>query len=173
LIPTASTTAALAMGDALSITLLEKRGFREEDFAFFHPGGSLGKKLLLKVEDLMHRGKDIPNVLEDAIMKDAILEISSKKLGITSVLDAQGRLSGIITDGDLRRWLEKGEADIFKVKAKEVMTRNPKTIEGKALAAKAVSLMEQHSITSLMIVDINRKPEGIIHLHDLLMAGVV
>ncbi len=173
LIPTASTTAALAMGDALSVALLEKRGFKEEDFAFFHPGGSLGKKLLLKVEDLMHKGKDIPKVHEDTIMKDAILEISSKKLGITSVLDGQGRVSGIITDGDLRRWLEKGESDIFKVKAKEVMTRNPRTIEWDALAAKALSIMEQHSITSLVIVDSERRPEGIIHLHDLLRAGVV
>lgn len=173
LIPTASTTAALAMGDALAVALLEKRGFKEEDFAFFHPGGTLGKRLLLKVEDLMHRGKEIPKVREDTIMKDTILEISSKKLGMTSVVDSKGRLCGIITDGDLRRWLEKGEADIFKTKAKDVMTKNPKTIEGDALAAKAVSIMEHYSITSLIIVNKERRPEGIIHLHDLLKAGVV
>lgn len=173
LVPTASTTATLAMGDALSIALLEKRGFKEEDFAFFHPGGALGKKLLLKVEDLMHKGKDIPKVHEDTFMKDAILEISSKKLGMTSVVDPEGKLCGIITDGDLRRWLEKGVVDIFRTKAKEVMTMNPKTIEGDALAAKAVAMMEQYSITSLIIVDNDKRPEGIIHLHDLLKAGVV
>lgn len=173
LIPTASTTAALAMGDALAVALLEKRGFKEEDFAFYHPGGTLGKKLLLKVEDLMHKGKDIPVVYEDASMKDAILEISSKKLGMTSVLDNKGKLSGIITDGDLRRLLEKGETDIFRIKANDVMTRNPKTIKGNELAAKAVSIMEQHSITSLIVVNEDNKPEGIIHLHDLLKTGVV
>lgn len=173
LIPTASTTAALAMGDALAVALLEKRGFKEEDFAFYHPGGTLGKKLLLKVEDLMHKGKDIPAVYEDASMKDAILEISSKKLGMTSVLDNKGKLSGIITDGDLRRLLEKGETDIFRIKANDVMTRNPKTIKGNELAAKAVSIMEQHSITSLIVVNEDNKPEGIIHLHDLLKTGVV
>lgn len=173
LIPTASTTAALAMGDALSVALLEKKGFKEENFAFFHPGGTLGKKLFLKVEDLMHRGNDTPKVYEDTIMKDAILEISSKKLGLTCVVDAEGRLYGIITDGDLRRWLAKGGADIFGTKAKEIMTRSPKIIEGDALAAKAVSLMEQYSITSLVIVDKDKKPEGVIHLHDLLKAGVV
>lgn len=173
LIPTASTTAALAMGDALAVALLEKRGFKEEDFAFYHPGGTLGKKLLLKVEDLMHKGKDIPVVYEDASMKDAILEISSKKLGMTSVLDNKGKLSGIITDGDLRRLLEKGETDIFRIKANDVMTRNPKTIKGSELAAKAVSIMEQHSITSLIVVNEDNKPEGIIHLHDLLKTGVV
>lgn len=173
LIPTASTTSALAMGDALSIALLEMRGFKEEDFAFFHPGGNLGKKLLLKVEDLMHRGKDIPKVHENTLMKDTILEISSKKLGITAVVDSDDRLKGVITDGDLRRWLEKGEADLFKTEASDVMTKSPKTIEGDSLAAKAVSVMEHYSITSLIIVDRDRRPEGIIHLHDLLKAGVV
>jgi len=173
LIPTASTTAALAMGDALSVTLLEMKGFKEEDFAFFHPGGSLGKRLFLKVGDLMHSGNEIPKVYEDTIMKDTILEISSKKLGMTSVIDSKGGLTGIITDGDLRRWLEKGEANIFKTKAKDVMTRNPKTIEADALAAKAVSVMEHYSITSLIIVDKEGRPDGIIHLHDLLKAGVI
>jgi len=173
LIPTASTTAALAMGDALSVTLLERKGFKEEDFAFFHPGGSLGKRLFLKVGDLMHSGNEIPKVYEDTIMKDTILEISSKKLGMTSVIDSKGGLTGIITDGDLRRWLEKGEANIFKTKARDVMTRNPKTIEADALAAKAVSVMEHYSITSLIIVDKEGRPDGIIHLHDLLKAGVI
>lgn len=173
LIPTASTTAALAMGDALSVALLEKRGFKEEDFVFFHPGGSIGKKLLLKVNDLMHKGRDMPVVSEDSIMKDTILEISSKKLGVTCVVNSKGELKGIITDGDLRRWLGKGAVDIFRTKAKDVMTRNPKTIEEDALAGKSVSIMEQYSITSLIIVDKDKRPEGIIHLHDLLKAGVV
>ena len=150
LIPTASTTAALAMGDALAIALLEKKGFKEEDFASFHPGGSLGKRLLMKVEDVMHKGDKIPVVSEDTLMKDAIYEISSKKLGVTIVKDKDDRISGIITDGDLRRLLVK-EVDILHKRAGDVMTRNPKSIDRDSLAAKAVGVMENHKITSLFL----------------------
>lgn len=172
LIPTASTTAALAMGDALAIALLEKNGFKEEDFASFHPGGSLGKRLLMKVEDVMHKGDKIPVVSEDTLMKDAIYEISSKKLGVTIVMDNDDRISGIITDGDLRRLLVK-EVDILHKRAGEVMTRNPKTIDRDSLAAKAVGVMENHKITSLVVADKTGKIEGIVHLHDLLELGVI
>ncbi|MEK6576734.1 MAG: KpsF/GutQ family sugar-phosphate isomerase [Nitrospirota bacterium] len=172
LIPTASTTAALAMGDALAIALLEKKGFKEEDFASFHPGGSLGKRLLMKVEDVMHKGDKIPVVSEDTLMKDAIYEISSKKLGVTIVKDKDDRISGIITDGDLRRLLVK-EVDILHKRAGDVMTRNPKSIDRDSLAAKAVGVMESHKITSLVVADKKGKIEGIVHLHDLLELGVI
>ena len=176
LAPTASTTATLAMGDALAVVLLDKRGFREEDFACYHPGGSLGKRLLLRVRDVMHTGDAVPRVSEDTLVKDAIYEISSKKMGITSVVDAQGRLVGLISDGDLRRWMEKTEKtaeNLLAKKAREIMTRNPRVILGDALAAEAVSIMESNSITCLLILDPGKKPEGVIHLHDLLKAGVV
>ncbi|MBI5746972.1 MAG: KpsF/GutQ family sugar-phosphate isomerase [Nitrospirae bacterium] len=172
LIPTASTTAALAMGDALAIALLEKKGFKEEDFASFHPGGSLGKRLLMKVEDVMHKGDKIPVVSEDTLMKDAIYEISSKKLGVTIVKDKDDRVLGIITDGDLRRLLVK-EVDILHKRAGDVMTRDPKAIDRDSLAAKAVGVMESHKITSLVVTDKKGKIEGIIHLHDLLELGVI
>ncbi|MGH7834801.1 MAG: KpsF/GutQ family sugar-phosphate isomerase [Candidatus Binatia bacterium] len=170
--PTASTTAALAMGDALAVSLLERKGFREEDFALRHPGGILGRKLLLKVEDLMHRGSDLPIVGEGNAMKETLLEITAKRLGVTGVVNGRGELVGIMTDGDLRRGLET-RGDIFHLKAKDLMTRKPKTIAADALAASAVALMEQHSITSLFIVDLQAKPQGIVHLHDLLKAGIV
>ena len=172
LAPTASTTAALAMGDALAIALLEERGFRPEDFAWLHPAGALGRRLLLRVQDLMHTGKEVPVVLEAASMKDAILEITSKRLGMTAVVDAGGRLTGILTDGDLRRAMQR-YPDIFARTAAECMARHPKRIEREALAARAVQVMEQYSITSLMVVDGAERPEGVIHLHDLLKAGVV
>src|SRR5512143_416516 len=172
LVPTASTTAALAMGDALAITLLDARGFKEEDFACFHPGGQLGKRLLLRVSDLMHSGEAVPVVSESAGMRDALFVITSKKLGITTVVDADGRLTGVITDGDLRRYLEKS-ADLFDRKAGELASPNPKVISKDALAAEAVAVMERLSITSLLIVDGEGRPEGIRHLHDLLKAGVV
>jgi arabinose-5-phosphate isomerase len=171
--PTASTTAALAMGDALAVVLLEKRGFREEDFALRHPGGVLGRKLLLRVEDLMHRGAAMPLVDQETPMKEALLEITSKRLGVTGVVDRRGTLVGVITDGDLRRGLET-RGDIFRLKAKDLMTRKPKTITGDGLAAGAVATMEEHSITSLFVLeDGSRRPTGIIHLHDLLKAGIV
>ena len=171
--PTASTTAALALGDALAVVLLERKGFKEEDFALRHPGGTLGRKLLLHVEDLMHRVSDLPLVREDTPMKEAILVITTKRLGVTGVTDERGNLLGVITDGDLRRGLES-KGDIFRLKAKDLMTRNPKIISPDALAARAVAMMEEHSITSLFVLqDGARRPMGIIHLHDLLRAGIV
>jgi len=171
--PTASTTAALAMGDALAVVLLEKKGFKQEDFALRHPGGTLGRKLLLRVEDLMHSNTALPVVHEDTPMKETLLEITSKRLGVTGVVDGRGELVGVITDGDLRRGLE-GKGDIFLFKAKELMSRNPKTITAEELATQAVSIMEQHSITSLFILENGgRKPKGVVHLHDLLKAGIV
>lgn len=174
LAPTASTTAALALGDALAIVLMIKRGFNENDFALLHPGGTLGKRLLLKVEDLMHVGDAFPMVSENTLMKDAIFEITSKRLGVTGVCNHEGHLVGVITDGDLRRALEKF-TDLLNRKASEVMTRNPKWIEKDALAAKAVQKMEEYSITSLFVFNKpgDKIPIGIIHLHDLLKAGVV
>jgi len=172
LAPTASTTATLAMGDALAIALLEKRGFKEEDFAQFHPGGTLGRRLLLKVCDVMHHDQAMPRVDGRATVRDAILEMTSKKLGMTTVVDDHGQLVGVITDGDLRRFLEK-EMDVSAVNAAEVASRSPKTIEHDALAARAVQVMEQFSITSLVVLDDNRSLVGVIHLHDLLKSGIV
>ena len=174
LAPTASTTTTLALGDALAVTLMEKRGFKEEDFARLHPGGSLGKRLLLRVEDVMHSGDAFPMISEGTSMKEAIFEITSKRLGVTGVANRDGQLVGVITDGDLRRALEKFE-DLLNRKAAEVMTKNPKWIERDALAAMAVQRMEEFSITSLFVFnsDGRRFPVGIVHLHDLLKAGVV
>ena len=174
LAPTASTTATLALGDALAIALMGKRDFKKEDFAILHPGGVLGKRLLLKVEDLMHVGKAFPMVSEKTLMKDAIFEITSKRLGVTGVCNSDGHLVGVITDGDLRRGLEKF-SDLFNREASEVMTKNPKWIEKGDLAAKAVQRMEEYSITSLFVFNQagDKVPTGIIHLHDLLRAGVV
>jgi len=174
LAPTASTTATLALGDALAIALMGKRDFKKEDFAILHPGGALGKRLLLRVEDLMHAGKAFPMVSEKSLMKDAIFEITSKRLGVTGVCNAEGHLVGVITDGDLRRALEKF-SDLFNRETSEVMTKNPKWIEKDALAAKAVQRMEEYSITSLFVFNKagDKIPAGIIHLHDLLKAGVV
>lgn len=174
LAPTASTTATLALGDALAIALMGKRDFKKEDFAILHPGGTLGKRLLLKVEDLMHVGKAFPMVSEKTLMKDAVFEITSKRLGVAGVCNADGHLVGVITDGDLRRALEKF-SDLFNREASEVMTKNPKWIEKDALAAKAVQRMEEYSITSLFVFNKagDKVPVGIIHLHDLLKAGVV
>jgi arabinose-5-phosphate isomerase len=172
LAPTASTTAALAMGDALAVALLEKRGFKAEDFAVLHPRGRLGRRLLLRVRDLMHVGPELPVVSEEALMREAILEISMKRLGMTAVVDQEGRLTGIVTDGDLRRGLEK-HPDLLDRPAKECMTRYPKIIERNELAARAVQVMEQYKITSLLVVDAHGRPDGVIHLHDLLQVGVV
>jgi arabinose-5-phosphate isomerase len=172
-VPTASTTAALAMGDALAVALLLKRGFKEEDFAFFHPRGSLGKKLFIKVKDLMHIGASLPVVPLDTHMSKALIEMSSKRLGLTVVLDNKGRIAGIVTDGDVRRGLEKWGGRLFELTAGEVMTRNPKTISEEELAAKALSIMENLSITALVVPDTDGKPSGIIHLHDILRQGIV
>ncbi|MBI4837854.1 MAG: KpsF/GutQ family sugar-phosphate isomerase [Nitrospirae bacterium] len=173
LVPTASTTAALAMGDALAVALLNKRGFREEDFAFFHPEGSLGKKLLIKVGDLMHSGEGLPVVSPDAPMANAVLAISSGRLGVTIVADNNNRILGIVTDGDLRRGIEKWGKAFFDMKAGEVMTKNPKSIGENELAAKALSIMENLSITSLVVPDENGQAKGVIHLHDILKQGIV
>ncbi|MBF8254290.1 MAG: kdsD [Deltaproteobacteria bacterium] len=173
LAPTASTTAALAMGDALAVVLLEKKGFKEEDFAVRHPGGILGRKLLLLVEDLMHRGDQVPLVNQDTPMKEALFEITSKRLGVTGVVDAQGKLVGVITDGDLRRALER-HRDILDLKARDLMTRDPKTITAEKLAAEAVAVMERYPITSLFVLkNGSRTPLGLIHLHDLVKSGLV
>ena len=176
LVPTASTTVALAMGDALAVALLEKRGFRKEDFAFFHPGGALGRRLILHVEDIMHTGETVPVVYKGSYLKDVIYEMTSKKLGVTTVLDDNNRLLGIITDGDLRRLLEKEtgmENDIFKLTAGEIAIKNPRVIQKDALAVSAVQIMETYSITSLVIVNEDGTVAGILHLHDLLKKGIV
>lgn len=171
LAPTASTTATLAMGDALAIAVLDKRGFEKEDFAFLHPGGSLGKSLILRVSDIMHTGDAIPLVNEKTLMREALFEITSKRLGITGVVDNRGTLTGAITDGDLRRAMEKG-IDIMSKTAIDIMTKNPKRIEADALAAEALHKMEKHSITAMFAMDGDRV-SGIVHLHDLLKAGLV
>ncbi len=171
LVPTSSTTAALAMGDALAVSLLELRGVTPEDFAFFHPGGSLGRRFL-KVEELMHAGDAVPVVSEGTPMAEAILEMTGKRLGATAVVDAEGVLVGIITDGDLRRALQR-DRELAGRTAGDLMSRNPKTIARQELAAKALETMERHSITQLLIVDASRRPEGILHLHDILRAKIV
>lgn len=174
LVPTASTTATLAMGDALAIALLKEKGFKKEDFALLHPGGTLGRKLLLKVEDLMHKEKEIPKVTKDTLIPEVLFEMTSKRLGVTTVVDENDKLIGIITDGDLRRLIEKRkDEDIWSLKAGEVMTKNPKTIPGSVLGVVAVTKMEEYAITSLVITNKQKKLVGIIHLHDLLKAGIV
>ncbi|SEA25420.1 arabinose-5-phosphate isomerase [Desulfuromusa kysingii] len=174
LAPTASTTATLAMGDALAVALLNERGFKAEDFALFHPGGALGKKLLLRVEDLMHVGDEIPLVSPDTLLREALFEITSKKLGVTGVVDAEGALTGVFTDGDLRRIMELGLEGLQRP-IHQVMSTKPKRILRRNLAAKALQIMESHSITSLFVFadDESKKPIGIVHLHDLLKSGVV
>ncbi len=173
LVPTASTTAMLAMGDALALALLEEKGFKPEDFALLHPAGTLGKKLLLKVSDLMHTGDRLPVVGSEAPMKEVILTMSSKMLGHAAVVE-KGNMLGVISDGDLRRAMEKFP-DLFSKKAGEIMTRNPKTIGPDALAVDALSKMEKMNITALLVTDdpSGKHLVGIIHLHDLLKAGVV
>jgi arabinose-5-phosphate isomerase len=165
LAPTASTTSMLALGDALAVTLSEKRGFKEEDFANLHPGGKLGKRLA-RVESLMHSGDALPCVTPQAKMPDVIYEMSRKKLGVTAVVEGE-KLVGIISDGDLRRLLEKRGKDVLDLSAGEAMTRNPKTIARQEFAATALAVMEEKKITSLMVVDAGGKLEGIVHLHDL------
>ncbi|MEO5331865.1 MAG: KpsF/GutQ family sugar-phosphate isomerase [Magnetococcus sp. YQC-5] len=172
LAPTCSTTAALAMGDALAVSLLEKRNFGPEQFAFLHPGGSLGKKLLIRVSDRMHTGERIPCVGEASPVRDALFEMTAKRFGMTGVVNETGRLTGIITDGDLRRRLEQ-DKDLLTRLAGEIMTHAPKTIGAAALAVEAVRKMEEAKITSLFVVAEDMKPKGVIHLHDLLEAGLM
>jgi arabinose-5-phosphate isomerase len=165
LAPTASTTCMLALGDALAMTLAEKRGFKEEDFANLHPGGKLGKRLA-RVESLMHAGDAVPRVTPRTTMPDVIYEMSRKKLGVTAVVEGE-RLVGVISDGDLRRLLEQRGKDVLDLTAGECMTKNPKTVSGYEFAATALALMEEKKITSLLVVDGSGKLEGIVHLHDL------
>jgi arabinose-5-phosphate isomerase len=175
LAPTASTTVALAMGDALAVVLLEEKGFKEEDFAVRHPGGVLGRRLLLRVEDLMHQGEHLPLVGHDVSVKEALFVITSKRLGVTGVIDASGSLVGVITDGDLRRGLQTHGDGILNKRTEEVMTVGPRTIEKNVLAAEALAEMEENSprpITCLFVLDGGKKPVGIIHLHDILKTGI-
>src|ERR1700685_1901391 len=165
LAPTASTTTMLALGDALAVTLAEKRGFKEEDFANLHPGGKLGKRLA-RVESLMHTGDSVPRVTPRTTMPDVIYEMSRKKLGVAAVVEGE-KLVGVISDGDLRRLLEQRGKDVLDLAAGECMTKNPKTIAGHEFAATALALMEEKKITSLAVVDGNGRLEGIVHLHDL------
>jgi arabinose-5-phosphate isomerase len=173
LVPTASTTATLALGDALAVSLLVKKGFRQEDFARFHPSGTLGKKLLTRVCDLMHKEEGIPVVREDTSMADAVVEMSSRRLGLTLVLDGSGGLSGVLTDGDLRRGIQRSGQGFFTLKAGEAMSRGPKLIAPEELAATALSIMEEHSITSLVVMESGGNiPLGVIHIHDILKEGI-
>ncbi|MEJ2794996.1 KpsF/GutQ family sugar-phosphate isomerase [Iodobacter sp. LRB] len=171
LAPTASTTAALALGDALAVALLEARGFQAEDFALSHPGGSLGRRLLVLVRDLMHTGDELPVVQQDVLLRDALLEISKKGMGMTAVVDAEGKLAGIFTDGDLRRALDLG-VDVRDTKVSTVMTLKPATIEASKLAAEAVQQMDARRVNGLLVLEEGRLI-GAINMHDLLRARVV
>jgi arabinose-5-phosphate isomerase len=171
LAPTASTTATLALGDALAVALLDRRGFDKEDFALFHPGGSLGKRLLLKVDEFMATGDAIPRVRSGLPLKDAIVEMTSKRLGCTCVVFRDGTLEGIVTDGDLRRLLQK-TSDVSALTVGAVMTRNPKTVRAGSLAAVVLGEMEAYKITQMIVVDGQNVPVGVVHLHDLVNAGL-
>ena len=172
LAPTASTTAALALGDALAVALLDAKGFGEEDFARSHPGGNLGRRLLTHVRDIMHTGTEIPVVGHDALLSDAVLEITRKRLGMTAIVDDTQRVLGIYTDGDLRRTLEK-RLDFTTTPVSAVMSRNPRTIAPDALAAEVVQIMEQHNINQMLVVDAGNKLVGALNVHDLLRAKVI
>ncbi len=172
LAPTASTTASLVLGDALAVTLLEARGFTADDFALSHPGGALGRKLLLTNSNIMHKDERLPLVKDDVTLKDAIIEISAKGLGMTGIVDDTGKLIGIFTDGDLRRWLDKG-GDISTLAIRDVMTTNFTSATEKLLAAETLKLMEDKKINGLFIIDENTKPIGALNMHDLLKAGVL
>jgi len=166
LAPTASTTVAMAVGDALAVALLERRNFQHDDFAALHPAGRLGKKLL-RVEHLMHSGEAMPHVKRDTSMPDVFHEMSAKKLGMTTVLEADGRLAGILTDGDLRRLMEKHRGAVLEMKAGDCMTKNPQTIAPHVLASEALNVMEKKKITSIVVVDEAGGALGVVHLHDL------
>lgn len=166
LAPTASTTAAVAMGDALAMSLLERRGFTVDDFATLHPGGRLGKKLL-RVEDVMHSGDQVPRVAPETAMKDVLFEMTRKRMGVTTVIDASERLVGVISDGDVRRHVE-GQGDRFlAATAQDCMTRDPIVIRRREMATAALAVMEEHRITSVVVADSDHHVEGIVHLHDL------
>jgi arabinose-5-phosphate isomerase len=172
LAPTSSTTATLVMGDAIAIALLEARGFTADDFARIHPGGTLGRRLLLHIEDLMHTDESIPKVKPDCILDEALVEITRKSLGMTTVVDENGLLLGVFTDGDLRRTLDKG-FDIHSTPIGKIMTDNGITVSPKLLAAEALKMMHEHKITSLVVVGDDRTLLGIVHMHDLLRVGVI
>lgn len=172
LAPTSSTTAALAMGDAIAIALLEVKGFGPNDFALSHPGGTLGRRLLLHVNDIMHTGDEIPKVFADALLSDALVEMTQKGLGTTAVIDVNNKVKGIYTDGDLRRSLDKG-IDVHTAKVGDVMTDHCKTISAERLAAEALSMMEQYKINALLVVDEDNHLIGVLNMHDLLRARVV
>ena len=172
LAPTASTTATLAMGDALAVALLESRGFTAEDFAMSHPSGSLGKRLLLRVADVMHTGNDIPRVTAEVSLKDGLLEMTQKSLGLTAIVDDDGRLTGVFTDGDLRRALDGG-IDVHSTNMQSVMQKNCKVTGQDVLAAEAVRVMEENKITSLLVVDEDNLLIGALNIHDLFRAGMV
>jgi arabinose-5-phosphate isomerase len=172
LAPTASTTATLAMGDALAVALIKRRGFKESDYAFFHPGGSLGKRLILKVEDIMRKGVENPIVDEDALVKDVLVKITSVRAGSASVVDKKKQLLGIFTDGDLRRNLESDQ-NLALRKIKDVMTRSPKTITKDKLAAEALRILKENRIDEIPVVDDKNRPIGLIDVQDLLKAGLV
>jgi arabinose-5-phosphate isomerase len=173
LAPTASTTAALALGDALAVALLEARGFTADDFAQSHPAGALGRRLLLRVADVMHRGEGVPRVGAEASLSDALLEMSRRRLGMTSIVDADGRLLGLFTDGDLRRALDQPGLDVHGTAIATLMTRDPKTVAADAMAVEAARLMEAHAITTLLVLDAERRVVGALNIHDLLRARVV
>ncbi len=171
LAPTSSTTVALVLGDALAIALLDRRKFRAEDFALYHPAGSLGKRLLLKVDELMVTGDGIPRVRSDVPLRDAIVEMTSKRLGCTCIVRGDGTLEGILTDGDLRRLLQ-GTSDVANITAGMAMTRNPKTARSGSLAVVVLQEMEQFKITQIIVVDERHRPVGVMHLHELVNAGL-
>ena len=173
LAPTTSTTAALAMGDALAIALLEARGFTAEDFALSHPGGNLGRRLLLRVSDIMHQGERLPLVQADTPVGEALVEVTRKGLGMTTVVDKQGQLAGIFTDGDLRRLLDHGGTDLHHTPIHRVMTRAPVVIGAERLAAEALQIMESRRINALVVTNDDNAPVGALNMHDLLRAGVV
>ncbi|NVK44122.1 MAG: KpsF/GutQ family sugar-phosphate isomerase [Oceanospirillaceae bacterium] len=172
LAPTSSTTTQLVLGDALAIALLEARGFSADDFAFSHPGGSLGRRLLLKVENLMHKGDDVPVVTRTTPVYEALLEVTRKRLGMTAVVDEAGRLCGIFTDGDLRRTLDH-EVDLRHTPISEVMTPNGTVVEAGILAAEALQIMQERQINALLVLDDQRHPVGALNMHDMLKAGVI
>ncbi len=172
LAPTASTTAALAMGDALAVALLEARGFGADDFARSHPAGRLGRRLLLLVDDLLHTGSDLPVISESARVAEALFEMSAKRLGMTAVVDEHGELTGIFTDGDLRRGLDR-DIDVHNTRVADAMTRDCKTVAPGTLAAEALQMMQTHKINALLVVDEQRRPVGALNIHDLLRSGVL
>ncbi|QPK65647.1 KpsF/GutQ family sugar-phosphate isomerase [Methylomonas sp. LL1] len=172
LAPTSSTTAALVMGDALAVSLLQTKGFTRDDFALSHPGGSLGKRLLLQVNDIMHRGREVPRVADSVLVSEALLEMTEKKLGMTAVIDANSHVIGIFTDGDLRRMLEKN-LDVHKTPVAKVMTHPCTVIQADILAAEAMQIMESKKINALLVVDEDQALQGALNMHDLLRAGIV